>query len=138
MGIDCHKPSSRQVIENTYAFQVSKTMFLSHAWMPFFDKFMGFDDDIALRFSRSYNGNYAKIGDKSFLVSEQSISQAIGLVIEGDRWFKKGTLTRPEINQLLKPEFHTVKLGKGFPRSYLIDKWQHVLLILQKIVIGEG
>jgi hypothetical protein len=48
MGIDRHEPSSRQVIENTYAFQVSKTMFLSHGWMLFFNKFMGFDNDIAL------------------------------------------------------------------------------------------
>ena len=69
MGIDRHEPFSRQVIENTYAFQVSKTMFLSHGWLPFFNKFMGYDDDIALRFARSYNGNYVKIGDKS-LVSE--------------------------------------------------------------------
>ena len=61
--------------------------------MSFFDKFIGCDDDIALRFARAYNGNYAKIGDKSFLVSEKSISQATGLAREGDRWFKKGTLT---------------------------------------------
>ena len=85
MGLDHHEPSSRQVIENTYAFQVSKTVFLSHGWMSFFDKFIGCDDDITLRFARTYNGNYAKIWDKSFLVSEQSISQSIGLAIEGDR-----------------------------------------------------
>ena len=30
-----------------------------------------------------------------------------------------------------------MKLGKGFPRNYLIDKWQHVFLILQKNVTGE-
>lgn len=31
-----------------------------------------------------------------------------------------------------------MKLGKGFPINYLIDKWQHVLLILQKFVTGKG
>ena len=78
-------------------------MFIAHGWLPFLDKFMGYDDNIALRFVGSYNGNYVKIGDKCFLVSEQTISQATGLAREGDCWFKKGTLTRSEINKLLKP-----------------------------------
>ena len=58
--------------------------------------------------------------------------------MEGKKWFKKGKLTRAQINRLLKAEFHNVKLGKGFPRYYLHEDWQHVLFVLQKIVTREG
>ena len=72
------------------------------------------------------------------MVSDQSISKATGLPVEGEKWFKKGKLTRAQINRLLKAEFHTVKLGKGFPRYYLHEEWKHVLFVLQKFVTGEG
>ena len=72
------------------------------------------------------------------LVSEQSISNATGFPVEGERWFKKGKLTRDQINRLLKPKFHMTKLGKGFPRNFLQEEWQHLLFILQKIITGEG
>ena len=30
------------------------------------------------------------------------------------------------------------KLGKGFPRNFLQEEWQHLLFILQQFVTGEG
>ena len=73
-----------------------------------------------------FDGNKAQIGDIMLFVLEQSISNATGLPIEGERWFKKGKLTRDQINRLLKPEFQMTKVGKGFPRNFLQEEWRHL------------
>ena len=138
MGVDHHEPSSRQVLENTPAFQASKTLFSANGWFPFFNSFNGYDDDVSLHFAKTFDGNQAQIGDLTLLVFDQSISKATGLPMEGEKWFKKGKLTRAQINRLLKPEFHIVKPRKGFPKYYLHEEWQHVLFVLQKIITGEG
>ena len=109
-----------------------------HGWFQFFSHFNGHDDDVSLQFANTFNGNQAQIGDLMLVISDQTISRTTGLPMEGEKWFKKGKLTRVQINQLLKAKFHTVKLGKGFPRSYLKEEWQHVLFVLQKFVTGEG
>ena len=138
MGVDRHEPSTCQVLENTPAFQASKSLFYANGWFQFFNRFNGYDDKVSLCFAKTFDGNQAQIGDLTLLVFDQLISKATGLPMEGEKWFKKGKLTWAQINFLLKAEFHTVKLGKGFPRYYLHEKWQHVLLILQKSVTREG
>ena len=83
MGVDRHEPLSRQVIENTREFQSASDLFLKHGWFPFFDKFTGYNDEIALRFARDFNGKSVQIGDFSLLVSDRTIAQATGLPREG-------------------------------------------------------
>lgn len=138
MGIDHHEPSSQQVLENTSSFQASKALFAMHGWFQFFNHFNGYDDGVSLQFANSFDGNEAQIGDLTLVVSDLTISKATGLPMEGEKWFKKGKLTRVQINQLLKSKFQTVKLEKGFPRSYLKEEWQHVIFVLQKFVTREG
>ena len=130
MGIDRHKPCSRQVLKNTSSFQASKTLFAAHGWFHFFNRFNGHDDDVSLKFAKTFDGSQAQVGDLTLVIYDQTISRAPGLPMEGEKWFKKGKLTRAQINRPLKAEFHTVKLGKGFPRYYLHEEWQHVIFIL--------
>ena len=69
-------------------------MFSTHGWIQFFNLFCGYNDEVSFQFATTFDGNRAQIGDITLLVSEQSISNATGLPIEGERWFKKGKLTR--------------------------------------------
>jgi primosomal protein N'' len=138
MGVDRHEPLSQQVMEQTREFQFARELFLKNGWFSFFDKFTGYNDEIALHFTRDYNGKKAQIGDFSILVSERTIAQATGLRREGSRWFKKESLTRAQMNCLLKSEYHVVSLHKGFPQNFLREEWQGVLFILQKYIIREG
>lgn len=124
MGIDRHEPSTRQVLENISSFQGSRELFVVHGWFQFFNRFSGYDDEVSLQFSKTFDGDRSQVGAIVLTVSEQSISHATGLPMEGERWFKKGKLNRDQINRLLKPEFHLVKLGKGFPSYFLYEEWQ--------------
>ena len=125
-------------MEQTCEFHSTRELFLKNRWFPFFNKFTGYNDDISLRFARAFNGKKAQIGDFSILVSERTIAQARGLRREEARWFKKESLTRSQMNFLLKPEYHVVALHKGFPRNFLREEWQSVIFILHKYIIREG
>ena len=94
MGIDRHEPSSRQVLENTHSFQASKSLFAANGWFQFFNRFNGHDDDVSLQFAKTFDGSQAQVGNLTLLVSDQLISKATGLPMEGEKWFKKGKLTR--------------------------------------------
>ena len=85
MGIDRHEPSSRQVLENISSFQASKALFATHGWFQFFNHFNGHDDDVSLQFANSFDGNQAQIGDLTLVVSDQTISRATGLPMEGEK-----------------------------------------------------
>ena len=114
MGVDRHEPLSWQVIEQTHEFQSASELFFKNWRFPFFNKFTGYNDEIALRFARAFNGKKAQIGDFSLLVSERTIAQATRLCREGARWFKKESLTHAQINCLLKPEYHMLLYTKDF------------------------
>lgn len=129
MGIYRHESSSCQVLENTHSFQASKSLFTANEWFQFFNRFNEHDVDVSLQFAKAFDGSQAQVGDLTLMVFDQSISRATGPPMEGEKWFRKGKLTKAQINQLLKAEFHTIKLGKGFPRHYLHEEWQHVLFI---------
>ena len=138
MGIDRHEPSSQHVLENTHPFQASKSLFVANGWFQFFNRFNGHDDDVSPQFAKTFDGSQAQIGDLILMVFDQSISRVAGLPMEGEKWFKKGKLTRAQINWLLKAKSHAIKLGKGFPRHYLHEEWHHILFVLQKFMTGEG
>lgn len=56
MAMDRHEPLSQQVMEKTLEFQSARELFLKNGWFPFFEKFTGYNDEIALRFARDFNG----------------------------------------------------------------------------------
>ena len=89
MGIDHHEPLTHQVLENTLAFQASKSLFSANSWFQFFNRFNGYDDEVSLCFAKTFDENQAQIGYLTLLVSNQSISKAIGLPMEGEKWFKR-------------------------------------------------
>ena len=59
MGVDQHKSLSWQVMEQTRDFQFARELFFKNRWFPFFDKFTGYNDEIALCFARDFNGKKA-------------------------------------------------------------------------------
>ena len=70
MGIDHHEPSTRQVLENISSFQASKELFAAHGWFQFFNHFSGYDDEVSLQFSNTFDGDRAQVGDIVLTVLE--------------------------------------------------------------------
>ena len=73
-----------------------------------------------------------------FQVTEDSVTQAIGLPRTGDRWFKNFRLPRKDYNYVLKPEFLAVKGEKGFSKLWIREELINSLVIITKLITCEG
>lgn len=57
-------------------------------WLSFLEKHSGHNKQTAKEFVSSFNGERAVVGNLSFRVSEDTIAQAIGIILEGEKYFK--------------------------------------------------
>ena len=71
-------------------------------------------------------------------VNEQMVSQATGLPLIGEKWFKGKTLNSVDLNFFLLTEFKDPEWKDGIPYSYLHLKWHKVLRVLQRYLTCEG
>ena len=58
-------------------------------WIPFFEKFDGYNGKVILEFSRSFDGERDTIGNFSFMLSEDILAQITGLPKQEQRFLKK-------------------------------------------------
>jgi hypothetical protein len=59
-----------------------------NGWLPFIQRFEGFNLCVARQFVVTFDGCRAKVGDIQLEIDEQFISLATGLPASGQRWFK--------------------------------------------------
>ena len=57
-------------------------------WLPFLEKFNGYNEEATKQFVFSFNGEKALIGNISFRISEDTIAQEIDINLEGGEYFK--------------------------------------------------
>ena len=62
-------------------------------WLRFIQKFRGYHKEVTKAFARSVSGLEVEIGDLKFTVNEASIATATELPQEGERWFKKKSIS---------------------------------------------
>jgi hypothetical protein len=75
----------------------------------------------------------------TFTVSEESISQATRLRLEGERWSKNLKLLDDSWTQFVSIPLHMPDVWKkGVRRDALISPWKDVALIIQKFITCEG
>ena len=58
-------------------------------WFTFFEKITGYNVEVSREFAKKFIGTGIGFYSIIFEVSETSIAKAIGLSVDGDRWFKK-------------------------------------------------
>ena len=78
------------------------------------------------------------VGSVKFKVTEAFISEATGLPMAGERWYKKKTMRIGDFTTFLKPQYSMVDWRCGIPANWLKEDWRKVLRIVQKFVTCEG
>ena len=63
-------------------------IFEKKQWIPFFEKFDGYNEKVRLEFSHSFDGERDTIGNFTFRLSKDILAQIIGLYQHGERFFK--------------------------------------------------
>jgi hypothetical protein len=106
-------------------------------WIPFIRKFDGYDITVSRQFSLSFDGYRAKVGDVHLEVTEQSLSSAIGLPVEGQKW-SKSCKVKDVLWTLLFQSRTVNSCDRGLPAKMLKPCWYDLLMIIKQFVTCEG
>jgi hypothetical protein len=108
-----------------------------NGWLIFLRKFQGFNLQTAQESALSFYGCRAKVGDVQLEVTEDFLSQATGLPVSGQRWFKNAKVE--EVPWSLLFTSRKIKgYDKGMPISLLKARWHSLLVVLKQFVTCEG
>jgi hypothetical protein len=129
-------------IDSSAEFRDTKHIFKDVGWMPFLEKFDGYDTEISLQFPKTFDGHRTIIKGlelviTKILISRRLISQPFCLPCIGERRCKGKLVAKDIFNQLLIPKFKYSYWSRGIPKNWLLGLWGKVLYILQKFVTCE-
>jgi hypothetical protein len=109
----------------------------SQGWVVFLKKFQGYNLQVAQDFSLTFDGCRAKVGDIQLEITEEFLSEATGLPLTGQKWFKNSKLD--EVPWSLFVTSRKIQCcDKGMPLSLLKDRWHGLLAVLRQFVTCEG
>jgi hypothetical protein len=106
-------------------------------WDIFIKKFKGYNLHVAKEFTQTFDGCREKVGDIQLEVTEEFLSEATGLPLSGQKWFKNS-----KIDEVPWSLFMTSKkiecCDKGIPVSLLKVRWHGLLSVLKQFITCEG
>jgi hypothetical protein len=132
MGVDMHEPIF-EIYKETTEYQTCKKKYEQAGWVPFLEKFKGHHEGISLVFMHTCDGENVQLGDVKLKITE-----ATGLPMARERYFKRVIVDKNLCQQFLKPEHHDPDWTKGVPQSYIKEKYLTMLISLQKFLTCEG
>jgi hypothetical protein len=106
-------------------------------WLPFIQKFDGFNPCVARQFALTFDGCRAKVGDVQLEIEEQFLSLAMGLPATGQRWSKNYKVEEVPWTLLFQSR-KVSSCDKGFPTNMLKQRWHDLLMIIKQFIICEG
>ena len=113
-------------------------MFRDVGYYKFCEKLQGFHQGMDEAFTLSFDGAKAKVGTIEVQVDEAVVAAMTEMSRTSERWFKSTTIKDIEFKSYLKLEHQCITLKKDIPRSYLEEKWQHLLKAIQVYITCEG
>lgn len=101
----------------------------------FCERLQGFHEEWSQDFSLTFNGSHANIRGFGLPVSEKWIVATIGLLGNGERWFKTYCLKDSYIWNLFLGSIHPfLDWTEGMQRKWLAAKWTNIVYWLHKYV----
>ena len=129
------EPSSAEIFE---ALSDLREMFGNAEWLRFCVALKGFHPQIVTAFISTFNGYEATVSSLTIRVSEESLSCAFALPLNGERWFKNRKVNEGSLLQFLKPECQNPDWNKGIPAKHLQEKWEMAMIAIKQYITCEG
>ena len=107
------EPLSLQDIEQTTEYKNSLTLLQEFGFLPFLQKFDGFDMAIVLEFARTFKEGRVRVKSLKFKITKEFISQTTCLPLTGEHWFKKEWLTKKRWQRFVVDKKIKVDWKKG-------------------------
>lgn len=99
----------------------------------------GFEKELSMQFSTSYNNKRVTMGGISFVISEEVIVKAIGIPMDGRKQKRNIHVPNSEsLYRFFRGKEVLVKLQGGYAREELPDLWKMVCLMVIKYFTLEG
>ena len=83
------------------AYPACSDIFKRGVWYEYCHGLSGHHVEVSKAFARSFDAEKAEFKSLTLIVIDQSIAEATGLPIEGDKWFKRVLLMPSDFNYLL-------------------------------------
>ena len=87
-------------------------MFQRAGWFNYFERIYGFNPEVSYRFTQGFDKDMVSFDTLKFELTEELITEAIGIASAGELWFKKIPFTFNPKDFLL-PKVETLDWGKG-------------------------
>lgn len=107
-------------------------------WLGYLQCLRGYHSEVALAFSRSFDGHEATIGTVTLFVSEVSIAELGKLQLGGKRFSKKDKIDEKAANKFLRPEFHDPNWSKGIETKCLKKEYLPWLNAVKLYITCDG
>lgn len=107
-------------------------------FLNFLKKLSGVNYGVSMAVAQSFDGQQVRVGSLKFKVTEAFISEATGLPMAGEKWFKRKTVKIGDFSKFLRLQYSMVDWKYGIHTSWLKEDWQHVLNLVQRFITHEG
>ena len=91
-------------------------------WYNMFERIAEHHIGVTKSFCQSFDGSRVQVGGLNFRVIEESISHAIVVLPEGERWYKRKTINE-DYSQYMLPAHKNPDWSQGIQRSFLFKEW---------------
>jgi hypothetical protein len=106
-------------------------------WDLLIKKLQGYNLQVAKEFALTFDGYREKVGEIQLEVTEIFLSEATGLPLIGQKWFKNSKLD--EVPWSLFVTSRKIDCcDKGIPVSLLKVRWHGLLAVLKQFITYEG
>jgi hypothetical protein len=108
-----------------------------NGWLPFIQKFKGFNLCVTRQFAMTFDGCRAKVGDIQLEIDIQFISLAMGFPATGQRWSKNCKVEDVPWT-LLFQSCKVISYDKGLSVTMLKHRWHDLLMIIKQFITCGG
>jgi hypothetical protein len=122
------EPSCAEIFE---ALSDLRELFRKAEWLRFCVSLKGYHPQVVNAFTSTFNGYEAVVSGLTIRVSEESLSTAFALPLDGERWFKNQKVDEGSLLQFLKPECQNPDWNKGIPVKHLQEKWRMPMIAIK-------
>ena len=113
-------------------------LFNEKGWHEYCERLTGYHVEVTRAFAWSFDGQKVEFKTLTLQVTEESITEATRLYVEGDKWFKRLSLKPFEYNHLLVWEHKDPNWEKGSSSVWVKPKYTDSLYLIHKYITCEG
>ena len=86
-----------------------------------FERIGAYHIGVTRSFCQNFDGSIVNIRGLEFAVTEESISQAIGVIHVGEKWYKRQSINE-DYSQFLLPAHKDPDWSQGIQRVFLLEE----------------